>query len=124
MTGSYSRPFAEYPDLQSNMHIMFAVIEGKRPTLPPTTPQPLVALYTQLVETENADRPSVSEIIEILASASETYTNNVKVGLSFTFPLQPFFCDLFHGWPGAGGDLAFFGVWELESAINSSPELI
>lgn len=79
MTGSYSRPFVEYPDLQSNMHIMFAVIEGKRPTLPPTTPPLLVNLYTQLVNAENAERPSVSEVIELLASASETYTNNAKV---------------------------------------------
>lgn len=78
VTGDYMRPFSEYPHIKMDFQIMLNSKEGVRPTLPPNTPEELVALYQSTVAQNPKDRPSCTQIIEQLEKIEVNFRAHTK----------------------------------------------
>lgn len=62
--GKYLRPYEEYPHLQFDFQILLQVTkQNLRPTIPATTPPPLVELFKSCVSSNPEERPKIKDIL-------------------------------------------------------------
>jgi hypothetical protein len=71
--GSHTRPFAEFKHINHDFQIIIQAAKGLRPTLPFTTPRPLVKLYEDCVAADPDARPTCQEILDRLEEISAFY---------------------------------------------------
>ncbi|PRP87667.1 ankyrin repeat-containing protein [Planoprotostelium fungivorum] len=77
ITRNYQRPFAEYAELVYDFQILMqAANAGKRPTIPPTTPESLVTLMSKCLDSKPENRPTSSELLDCLRLVEEDYATD------------------------------------------------
>jgi hypothetical protein len=79
VTGEYQRPFSEYPNIKMDFQIMLNSKEGVRPTLSMQTPQSLRELYQNCVAQSPSDRPTCTQLVQILINIEQDYLAHPQV---------------------------------------------
>jgi len=75
-TGEYQRPYKEF-NFKIDFQILINVAKkGKRPTIPPETPESLKNLITSCWSAEPTDRPETAQILSTLREIQQEYENN------------------------------------------------
>jgi len=76
ITGSFHRPFSEYPNIKMDFQIMLNSKDGVRPTLAPQTPTSIQDLYRTCVAQNPADRPTCTQVVQALVKVEADYLAN------------------------------------------------
>lgn len=75
--GKHSRPYGEYRYIRHDFQIVIqAASKGIRPTLPKQTPEQLREIYDRCVHENPENRPSCTELLDLLDIVKKTYEEN------------------------------------------------
>eukprot|EP01118_Nematostelium_gracile_P006481 TRINITY_DN2083_c0_g3_i1.p1 TRINITY_DN2083_c0_g3~~TRINITY_DN2083_c0_g3_i1.p1 ORF type:complete len:463 (+),score=107.51 TRINITY_DN2083_c0_g3_i1:68-1390(+) len=78
ITGKYQRPYAEEKAIQFDYQIIVQAGNGKRPTIPSTTPDAIKDLLERCWNQEPEERPNCTQLLKELETLFEDYQNNVN----------------------------------------------
>lgn len=74
--GEYQRPFSEYPNIKMDFQIMLNSKDGVRPTLTTQAPASLRDIYQSCVAQNPADRPTCTQLSQLLVKIEADYLAN------------------------------------------------
>jgi len=77
ITGIYKAPYNEYPEIQHPFQLIVQTAKSYlRPTILPTTPQPLADLITRCWDPNPTVRPTCAELLNLVKSIYNQYKEN------------------------------------------------
>jgi len=86
--GKYELPYSEYPLLKVDYQIFFHVAKkGYRPTIPVSTPVPVVELIKRCWDENPQNRPTTSEILSALIAIENDYQHQPEKWDSVVAPM-------------------------------------
>lgn len=88
LTGTYVRPYSEYPELKLDFQVINAIMDGKRPTLPVQTPSCLKALVDDCWNHNPTQRPDIISTQKRLQEIQTIFKSDLEVWIKLVYKVN------------------------------------